>query len=217
MHKDASCIKCLLLFIASTFSGLELQSADIVFLLDGTDDMRANEGKILEFVREFVKQIEIGPRKVQVALTQYSMEPATDFLLNTYSLKEDVLSHLKNVKLNGGLTLNTGAALDYVRTNVFTASSGSRARQAVPQILILLSGRKSEDDVLAAVGRLRSAGIVLYSVGVNNADRLEMELLAHSPRSKYFVKKMSDFPLVREQLLSVIASEKVTVSPGVGE
>lgn len=203
--------------IVSTFSESELWSADIVFLLDGSDDMRASERQILDFVREFVKQIEIGPRKVQVALTQYSTEPTTDFLLNTYSLKDDVLRHLNNVKLKGGLTLNTGVALDYVRNNVFTASSGSRTQQAVPQILILLSGRKSEDDVLDALDRLRNAGIVLYNIGVNNADRLEMEQLAHSPTAKYFIKEISDFPLVREQLLSVIASQKGDASPVVGE
>lgn len=203
--------------IVSTFSESELWSADIVFLLDGSDDMRASERQILDFVREFVKQIEIGPRKVQVALTQYSTEPTTDFLLNTYSLKDDVLRHLNNVKLKGGLTLNTGVALDYVKNNVFTASSGGRAQQAVPQILILLSGRKSEDDVLHALHRLRNAGIVLYNIGVNNADRLEMEQLAHSPTAKYFIKEISDFPLVREQLLSVIASQKGDASPVVGE
>uniref|UniRef100_A0A8P4KMT4 VWFA domain-containing protein n=1 Tax=Dicentrarchus labrax TaxID=13489 RepID=A0A8P4KMT4_DICLA len=201
-----------------TFSiELKLQSADIVFLIDGSDGMRASERQILDFVREFVKQTEIGPDKVQVALTQYSTEPMTDFLLNTYSVKDDVLSHLGNLKLRGGFTLNTGGALDYVKNNVFNASSGSRAQQGVPQILILLSGRKSEDDVLGAVDGLRKAGIVLYSIGVNNADSLEMEQLAHSPSAKYFIKDISDFPLVREQLLLGIASHKDTVSPGVGE
>nr|XP_046259078.1 uncharacterized protein LOC124066600 isoform X3 [Scatophagus argus] len=194
----------------------ELQSADIVFLLDGSDDMRASERQILDFVRDFVKQTEIGPSKVQVALTQYSTEPTVDFFLNTYSLKDEVLSHLGNVKLKGGLTLNTGVALDYVKNNVFTASSGSRAQQGIPQILILLIGTKSEDDVLGAVDRLRNAGIVLYTVGVNNADRLEMEQLAHTPTAKYLIKETSDFPLVREQLLSVIASHKGTVTSGVG-
>ena len=202
---------------SSTISELEIQSADIVFLLDGSDDVRAREGQILDFVREFVKQIEIGPSKVQVALTQYSTEPTTDFLLNTYSQKDDVLSHLSNVQLKGGFSLNTGVALDYVTNNVFTASSGSRAQQGVPQILILLSGRKSEDDVFGPMDRLRNAGIVLYSVGMNNADSLEMEQLAHSPRAKYFIKEVSDFSLVREQLLSGIASHKAIVSPGVGE
>lgn len=209
-----SFVKCL---VVSTFSESELKIADIVFLLDGSDDMRVSERQLLDFVRDFVKHIEIGPTKVQVALTQYSKEPTAEFLLNTYSLKNDVLHHLNNVRLKGGPTLNTGMALDYVKNNVFTASSGSRAQQAVPQILILLSGRKSEDDVLTAVDRLRNAGIVLYSVGLNNADRLEMEQLAHSSTAKYFIKEIADFPLVREQLLSVIASERGMVSPVVGE
>lgn len=199
------------------FSESELQSADIVFLLDGSDDMKESERHILDFLKEFVQETEIGPEKVQIALIQYSTEPTTDFLLNTYSQKNDVLGHLNNMKLKGGLSVNTGVALDYVRNNVFAASAGSRAQQAVPQILIVLSGRKSEEDVLSAVNRLRTAGIVLYSVGMKNADRLEMEQVAHSPTAKYFIKDNSDFPLVREQLLSVIASQKGAISPVVGE
>ena len=204
-------------FISDTSTELKLQSADVVFLLDGSDDMRASERQVLDFVRELVKQIEIGPSKVQVALIQYSTEPTTDFLLNTHSLKDDVLGHLSNIKLKGGFTVKTGVALDYVTNNVFTASSGSRAQQGVPQILILLSGRKSEDDVLGPVDRLRNAGIVLFSVGVNSADRQEMEQLAHSSRAEYIIKNISDFPQVREQLLSDIASHKGTLSPHVGE
>ncbi|XP_027130164.1 collagen alpha-3(VI) chain-like isoform X1 [Larimichthys crocea] len=200
----------------SIISELKLQSADIVFLLDGSDNMRASQRHILDFVREFVKQIEIGPNKVQIALTQYSTEPTIDFLLNTYFLKDDVLSHLSIVELKGGLSLNTGVALDYVKNNVFTASSGSRAQLGIPQILILISGRRSEDDVLGPVDRLRNAGIVLYNVGVYNADRLEMEQLVDNPRARYFIKENSDFPLVREQLLSVIASHKGTVHHGIG-
>lgn len=201
----------------STIPELELQSADVVFLLDGSDNMQASERQILDFVKELVMQLEIGPNKVQIALIQYSTEPTTDFLLNTHSLKDDVLSHLNNVTLKGGFTVNTGVALDYVMNNVFTASSGGRAQKGVPQILILLSGRKSEDDVLGPVDRLRNAGIVIFSVGVNDADRLAMEELAHSSRVQYFIKDISDFLLVRQQLLSDIVSHKGTLSPGVGE
>lgn len=201
----------------SPFSEFELPSADIVFLLDGSDDMRANERHILDFVREFVKQIEIGPRKLQVALSQYSTEPTIEFLLNTYSLKGDVVQHLNNVTLKGGVNVNTGVALDYVMDNVFTASSGSRAQLEVPQILILLSGRKSDDGVLDAGERLRNAGIVLYSVGVNNADRLEMGQLAHSQTANYFIEEIADFPLVREKLLLAIASQDAVVTTVVGE
>ncbi|XP_067371143.1 collagen alpha-3(VI) chain-like [Channa argus] len=201
--------------VTDTLAELELQSADIVFLLDGSDDMQASERHILDFVKEFVKKLEIGPSKVQVALIQYSTEPKSEFILNTYSLKNDVLSHLNNTKLKGGHTVKTGGALDYVRKNVFTSLSGSRVQQGVPQVLILLSGQKSEDDVLGAVGRLRNTGVALFSVGVNNADKMEMAQLAQSPRAMYFVKDKSEFPLVKEELLSAIASHKETVSPGI--
>uniref|UniRef100_A0A673B2A2 VWFA domain-containing protein n=1 Tax=Sphaeramia orbicularis TaxID=375764 RepID=A0A673B2A2_9TELE len=162
-----------------------------------------NERQIWEFVGEFVKQLEIGPSRVQVALTQYSTRPTTNFLLNTYSLKDDILNHLRGAELTGGQSVNTGEALDYVTNNVFTSSSGSRILQGIPQILILLSGMKSADDVSGPVERLRDAGIVLFSVGMNNADSLEMDRLAQSPQMKYFVNQMSDLMLVKQQLLSV--------------
>lgn len=195
-----------------------IDSADIVFLLDGSDGMKESERQMVEFLKEFVSEMEIGPEKVQIALVQYGAEPNTVFFLNTHTRKNDLLGHLSGMKLIGGQSVNTGAALEYVRNNVFAASAGSRAQQAVPQILVHLSGRKSEDDVLTAVNRLRTAGIVLHSVGVINADRAEMDQLAHSPTAKYFVKENSDFPLVREQLISVIASQKTDViNPVVGE
>lgn len=196
---------------------MKLQSADIVFLLDGSDSMRGRERQILEFVREFVKEIETGPRKVQFALTQYSTEPTAEFLLNTYSAKADVLHHLSNVRLKGGQTVNTGAALDFVKNNVFTISSGSRHQQGVPQVLVLLNGRKSDDDVQGAGDSLRDGGIVLYTIGLNNADKSEMEELAHSPTGHFFIKEGAHFPLVREQLLSAIASENTGISPAIGE
>lgn len=202
---------------ASTIAEIDLLNADIVFLLDGSDEMQAYERQFLDFIRELVKRIKIGPSEVQVALVQYSAEPTTDFLLNTFSVKDDILSHLSNVKLKGGLSVNTGVAFDHVMNNVLTASSGSRAQQGVPQILILISGKKSDDDVLDPVNRLRKHGIALFTVGVNNIDRLEMEQLAHSPRATYYIKETSEFPLVKEQLLSAIGSYKGTAKPGVGE
>lgn len=205
------------LCIVSKFSEKKLQRADIVFLLDGSDSIRGRERQILEFVREFVKQLEIGPGKVQVALTQYSREPTVEFLLNTYSIQADVLRHLSNIKLKGEQTANTGATLDFLKNNVFTASSGSRKEQDVPQILVLFSGRKSDDNVQVAAESLKKAGIVLYSIGLNHADKLEMEELAHRPTGHFFIKESANFPLVREQLLFAIASQTTAVTPAVGE
>uniref|UniRef100_A0A3Q2R361 VWFA domain-containing protein n=1 Tax=Fundulus heteroclitus TaxID=8078 RepID=A0A3Q2R361_FUNHE len=172
-----------LLLKTSTAVEAELQQADIVFLLDESDDMQQNQRLILEFVIDFVNTLEIGPGKAQVALVQYSTEPTAEFILNTYPLKEDALNHLRNVKLRGGGTVNTGRAVDFVKNTVFTASSGSRAHLGVPQVLIVVSGRKSEDDVLGPVERCKNAGIAVFAVGVNTADRFEMEQTLHCSTS----------------------------------
>lgn len=171
-----------------------------------------NERLIFDFVTEFIEQIEIGPTKAQIALVQYSTKPSVDFVLNKYSVKDDILNHLRTLKLKGGSTANTGMALDFVKNTVLTASSGSRVLQGVPQVLILASGRKSGDDVLDPVERLKKAGIVIFGVGLNAAESFEMEQLA--PGASSFINKPSDFPVVRDQLISFISSLK---SSAVGE
>lgn len=211
----------LLLFLSiadtSDVANVELVNADIVFLLDGSDDMQQSARGIQSFLKEFVEQIDIGPNKAQVAMIQYSDEPTPAFYLNTYSLKRDILKDVSNLKLKGGRHVNTGGALDYLAKNVFTSSAGSRALSGVPQILILLSGRKSQDDVQVPLEHLKNAGVVLFSVGVGNADWLEMQSLAHSPRDAYLMKETSDFSVVRQKLLSEVASHKGLAVPGVGE
>ncbi|KAF7214539.1 transcript variant X3 [Nothobranchius furzeri] len=201
---------------ASTAVEAELKDAvDIVFLLDGSDYMKENGGLILEFVKHLMKKIEIGPNKARAALIQYSMKPTAEFVLNKYSQNDEVLNHLTNVKLKGGATVNTGRAIDFVKTSIFTASSGSRALQGIPQFLILASGTKSNDDVLGPVKRLKDNGIAVFGVGLNTADRFEMEQLA--PGAWSLINEPSDFPLVTEQMFSAISSLKDLVVPAVGE
>lgn len=193
-----------------TFSNVELQKADIVFLMDASDQSQANGRLVLDFIKEFVKRIEIGTSNVQVALIQYSTEPEPEFLLNTYSLKDPIMSHISNVNLKGDFVLNTGLALQYVKNNVLVASSGSRALQGVPQIVILFSGRQSDDDVLSPVEELTNSGISLFKVGVNKSDGVETG-------EEYIMKDKSDFPLLKTNLISAITSHRGPISPGVGE
>lgn len=179
--------------------------------------MQQSSRGIQSFLKEFIEQVNIGPNKVQVAMIQYSDEPTTAFYLNTYSTKRDILNYVNNFKLKGGRHVNTGGALSYLARNVFTSSAGSRALTGVPQILILISGSRSQDDVQLPSESLKNAGVVLFSIGVGNADWLEMQSVAHSPRDAYLIKDTSDFSVVRQQLLSEVASHKVSTIPGVGE
>uniref|UniRef100_A0AAY5L2Y5 VWFA domain-containing protein n=2 Tax=Esox lucius TaxID=8010 RepID=A0AAY5L2Y5_ESOLU len=104
--------------------------------------------------------------------------------------------------------------LDYVKNYVFTSTSGSRLVEGIPQILILLSGGKSEDDVLVPSQRLKAAGIVIFTVGVKDADEAEMQSIAHSPNQAFMLREFSDLSPVKQQLLSAVISHKDTVRPG---
>ncbi|CAB1328338.1 unnamed protein product, partial [Coregonus sp. 'balchen'] len=191
-----------------------VDGVDVVFLLDGSDKMRESVQSIRDFLGQFVKHLEIGPDKTHVAVIQYSDKPTTHFLLNTYSSKSDIMAKVRNINLEGGRPLNTGEALDYVKNNVFTVSSGSRLQEGIPQILILLSGGKSQDDVVVPSESLKAAGIVLLTVGVKDADGAEMQSIAYSPNQAYLLREFSDLSLVRQQLLSAIVSHKDSARPG---
>ncbi|CDQ71232.1 unnamed protein product [Oncorhynchus mykiss] len=194
-----------------------VDGVDVVFLLDGSDEMQKGVQSICDFLGQFVEHLDIGPDKAQVAMIQYSNKPTTHFLLNTYSSKIDIMAEVRNINLEGGRSRNTGEALDYVKNNVFNTSSGSRRQEGIPQILILISGGKSQDDVLVPSESLKAEGIVLLTVAVKYANGAEMQSIAYSPNHAYLLREFSDLSLVRQQLLSAVVSHKDTVRPGLGD
>uniref|UniRef100_A0A671VFW9 VWFA domain-containing protein n=1 Tax=Sparus aurata TaxID=8175 RepID=A0A671VFW9_SPAAU len=160
---------------------------DIVFLLDGSDVTRSDFPAMKNFVKRVVDALNVGENKDHVSVVQYSRDPQTDFSLNTYTEKQDVVAAVQQLNHKGGSLLNTGAALDYVRNNAFAESSGSRYQEGVPQILILLSGGRSQDDVASAAAALKRDKVVPFCVGTRNADILEQQMIAHNPSYAFSV------------------------------
>lgn len=63
-----------------------------------------------------------------------------------------------------------GAALQHVRDEEFTPSSGSRQMIGASQILILLSGGRSFDSVDAAASSLKELGVLTFAIGSRGSD-----------------------------------------------
>ncbi|KAG9339527.1 hypothetical protein JZ751_023669 [Albula glossodonta] len=105
---------------------LDAAQRDIVFLLDGSDGTRSGFSAMRDFVQRVVEKFSVGENKDRVSVVQYSRDPEAHFYLNTYSTKADVTDTIRSLKHKGGTPLNTGAALQFVKDNVFTASAGSR-------------------------------------------------------------------------------------------
>uniref|UniRef100_A0A9J7YNH5 Collagen, type VI, alpha 3 n=1 Tax=Cyprinus carpio carpio TaxID=630221 RepID=A0A9J7YNH5_CYPCA len=177
---------------------------DVVFLLDGSDGTRSSFPAMRDFVERMVERLNVSENRDRVSVVQYSRDPEAHFYLNTYSGKEDILDTVRGLRHKGGRPLNTGAALQYVRDNVFTASSGSRSVEGVPQLLILLSGGRSSDNVDTPASSLKELGVLIFGIGSRSSDSRELQRISHEPSYALSVSDFADLPSVQQQIFSNI-------------
>lgn len=174
-----------------------------MFLLDGSDDSRRRFPDIQDFIQRVVEKLNVDGNKDHVSVVQYSDTAEVNFKLGMHSKKDDVLDAVRGLRHKGGSPLNTGAALQYVRGNVFTASNGSRSLQGVPQILILLSGGRSRDDIRTPVTKLKEMGVISIGIGTGDADTLELQTISHEPNYALSITDFED-PRIQQELLSLL-------------
>ncbi|CAM4596269.1 unnamed protein product, partial [Lepidochelys kempii] len=156
--------------------------ADIIFLVDSSVNMRSfTFEQIKNFIYQIVDQLDVGTDKYRVGLAQYSREGHVEFLLNTYKSKEDMLNHIQGRVTFLGGPLQTGSALEFLHKVFFKEEAGSRISQGTPQFAVVITSAKSKDDVAEAAEELKEIGVKVISVGVQNSDWEEMEVIATSP------------------------------------
>ncbi|XP_056389375.1 collagen alpha-3(VI) chain [Hyla sarda] len=154
---------------------------DIVFLIDGSNDGRQSFPSLRSFILRVVENLDVGQDRVRIGVVQYSDAPRPSFLLNAYPDEQGVLGAVRQLTPIGGSPLNTGAALDYVTSNVFTRAAGSRSTEGVPQFLILLTTGRSRDDVRRHATELKTSGVVPFAIGIRNADAEELRTISFIP------------------------------------
>ncbi|XP_056107924.1 collagen alpha-3(VI) chain-like [Rhinichthys klamathensis goyatoka] len=183
---------------------LDAAQRDIVFILDGSDDTRDEFKQMCQFVQRVVDKLNIGLSGDRVSLVQYSREPRVHFYLNTHATKQEVLNSIETLQHQGGNPLNTGRALDYTKKNMFIASSGSRLLDGVPQILVLVTGGRSQDDVRAPAAALKLDQIVPFSIGNQNADVIQLQAISYTPGHTLTVPQFDDLQTIEQKLLSYV-------------
>ena len=195
------------------FFPVETANKDIVFLLDGSDGTRNAFPAMRDFVERAVEKLNVGENNDRVSVVQYSRDSEVHFNLNTHSTKEDVVDAVRGLRHRGGRPLNTGAALQHVREYVFTDISGSRRLQGVPQMLILLTGGRSFDNVDVPASALKQQGIFVISIGSRTSDSRELQKLSYEPSYALAVSDFTDLPSVQEQLSTVMSTVLVRATP----
>ncbi|KAM9750822.1 collagen alpha-1(XX) chain-like isoform 2-T2 [Menidia menidia] len=176
-------------------------AADIVLLVDGSWSIgRTNFRRVRDFLEGLVTPFHIGPAHIQIALTQYSGDPRTEWQLNSFTTKDQILEAVRNFRYKGGNTF-TGQALLHVMEENMRPEAG--ARSDTPFFLVLLTDGKSQDDAIAAGNRLKNSGVEIIAVGVKNADEAELRQVASEPVDVN-VYNVNDFPLLSKLVARLV-------------
>ncbi|XP_006846696.1 PREDICTED: collagen alpha-5(VI) chain [Chrysochloris asiatica] len=186
----------------------DIQRLDIVFVLDHSGSISDEDQKsMINLTVHLVKKANVGKDQVQFAALKYSNSPEVLFYLNTYTRKSKIVADLRNLRVTGGDTY-TARALEHSNI-LFTEEYGGRKKQNVKQMLIIITDGKSHDrdDLQDTALKLRNKGITIYAVGVGQADRKELEMIAEKKENAIHVEsfyKLKDiYQLLQENLCGV--------------
>ncbi|XP_059194891.1 collagen alpha-6(VI) chain-like [Centropristis striata] len=185
--------------------------ADIVFLVDGSTSIGAtNFQEVRTFLRDFVKDLDIGPDKVQVGLAQYSNDPHKEFLLKDHKDKKSLLSALERIPYRLGDT-NTGKAMQFLLDEYFTEVAGSRASKRVPQIAVVITDGESTDEVEKPAQKLREQGAIVFGVGVGPVNLDQIKSIANKPpkRFTYHIDNYQALDRLKDSLLKTVCESVV--------
>ncbi|KAK2517149.1 Col6a6 [Columba guinea] len=176
---------------------------DIMFLVDSSGSIGdENFLKMKNFMRELVNRTDVGADRVQIGVVQFSHEPKEEFKLNTYITKSDIFSAIDRISPLQYTTL-TGEALKFM-LKYFQTSSGSR--HAVKKVLILITDGESQDDVKGPATVLRDKGIIIYSVGVFNANKTQLEEISGKRDMVFYVENFDILSQIISNLIFDICS-----------
>lgn len=179
---------------------------DIVFLVDGSNYVGNNLQPVLDFITEVVNRLDVRPERVRIGLMQFAERQLTEFYLNTHSTKQDVLSAIAQLRLMGGRALNTGAALQYALTNHFQPEFGSRRREGIQQVLVLITGGPSQDEVKGIADRVALEGVLTFAVGAGQVEDRFLKTVAFVENLAYYKRNFADLSSVVDEIMTPLVT-----------
>ncbi len=178
---------------------------DIIFLIDSSMGTTLTNA-VREFIKRFIDSMPIGPDQVQVGVAMFSTSPRMEINLNSFSSKESLISTLARIKPKPSVEVNIGAALDFVRTSMLTAESGSRIQDQVPQLVLLLTSKKSKDSVQQPADALRQMGVLTLAAGSKAADEAELRQIAFNENVVFMLKDFRSLLRNPKEIISPLST-----------
>lgn len=187
-------------------------AADIIFLVDSSWSIGKEHFQLVrEFLYDVVKQLDVGENDFRFGLVQFSGNPHTEFQLNTYHSMQDILAHISHMTYMGGGT-KTGEGLEFLIQNHLTKVAGSRASDGVPQIIIVLTDGRSQDDVVLPSSVLKAADVNMFAIGVQDAVEGELKEIASVPLDTHLFN-LENFSALHGIIGDLVANVHSSVTP----
>lgn len=173
------------LFLRFAIGECSAAPSDIVFVIDSSTSVGENNfKKVLNFIKNFLSEAQIGPEFVQVGILLYSTDVSIQFHLNDYKEKGDVFAAIDRIKYSYGST-NTAGGIEAMRRNMFTHDNGDRPNAKNIAFVVTdgvsnINAYKTMDEAKKA----RAEDIHIYAIGIGLDETTELRALASEPAAK---------------------------------
>ncbi|KAK9396451.1 hypothetical protein NXF25_019812 [Crotalus adamanteus] len=179
------------------------KKTDIVFLVDSSRSSGTeNFEKMKNFMRLLVDKSDVSPETVHVGVVQFSDKCKEEFQLNQHLTKLDINNAIGRMSLMGQSTL-TGGALQFV-SNYFKPVKG--ARLYVKKVLILITNGEAQDEVKNHAEALREENIIIYSVGLFQANKTQLMEISGKPEKVFYVEDFEVLKYFKNEIVFEICS-----------
>ncbi|KAE9413078.1 hypothetical protein Angca_009410, partial [Angiostrongylus cantonensis] len=178
---------------------------DLGFILDTSGSIEEIYNEHVRWTVALVETLPISREAVRVSTIQYAGYPLTEFSLDTYKSKSDVVKHLQEMSFQSGVT-RTGFALRRAEDEIFNVNRGARKNAA--KIIALFTDGLSIDDPIKVSDHLRhKKGVKIYVISVSAEGFVpEMQRIAGENANVY---GPNDLASLKRQLLNDIESSRI--------
>nr|XP_023395803.1 collagen alpha-6(VI) chain [Loxodonta africana] len=177
-----------------------LEKVDLVFLMDGSNSIHPDDfKKMKEFLASVVQDLDVSHNRVRIGAAQFSDAYRPEFPLGRFTGEKEISLQIENINQIFGYT-HIGAALRQVGY-YFHSDMGSRINAGTPQVLLLLTDGRSQDEVAQAAEDLRHRGIDIYSVGIGDVDDQELIQITGTADKKMTVENFDELKKVKKRIV----------------
>uniref|UniRef100_H0VU32 Integrin alpha-2 n=1 Tax=Cavia porcellus TaxID=10141 RepID=H0VU32_CAVPO len=180
---------------------------DVVVVCDESNSIYPWEA-VKNFLEKFVQGLDIGPRKTQVALIQYANDPRVVYNLNTFKTKDEMIRATSQTYQAGGDLTNTFKAIQFARTNAYSAASGGRP--GATKVMVVVTDGESHDGSMlkSVIEQCNNDNILRFGIavlGYLNRNALdtknlikEIKSIASIPTERFFFNVADEAALLEK-------------------